>query len=472
MADLISQKVMSYQNVSPSKTYTPPAERKEVTAEEKTFREKLRDNKTNIIAGGLITGGAILLYLGLTRPGKNDIFDKYINGRIEEMVSIVDKFSDFAGKKIESAFKKSLSYITKYKETYIINPKAYTSKLEPADTPQKVMAAQDTAFGRLYQIFNGGMKSSKDDFSVLFQRIKYEVMGEVSGQQNRTALALKDYLSLPHGNNFAEDMLQEVEAHLDSKQKSLLDFMERLKNTKINIAENFQFGQLANAITESRLSGTRTKEALLDTAFGKIRQMLSLDKGFEPMYKQRRYDLSEIKSLDEYLKPTKSPDEVMQNFEQNVFMDILEKTDLGKMSEDEVRRAFYRMPKDYNLKDLRYLIDRIRLHGVVAAAEKADGGQAGIYKALEVKLEYLSNILNDFGEKELLRCCGFDIEKLNPDQIEGCMAHLSKASRRLGYENFSIMNREMLKTSEDYAKLKLSNYAEMIEDNPKKFFVG
>jgi hypothetical protein len=468
MADLLSQKLISVQNVSQNNAYTSSVENKTTTAnEERNFRDILRENKTNIIASGLITGGAILLYLGLTRPGKSDIFNKYINGRIAEMVSIVDKFSDFATEKMETAFKESLSYIANYKKTHIVNSEAFISKLKPADTPQKVISAQDTAFGRLYQTFKDGIKNYMDDFSVLFQRIKYSMRGEVSTEQHRTTLKLRDYCTLPHSEKIDEDMIGSAETRLSSKQKSLIDFMERLKNTKTNIAENFQFGQMAEAITESRLSATRTKEAMLDIAFDKIRKMMSLGKDFEPMYKQHRYDLSKVQSLDEYLKPGKIPDEVMQSFEPNMFMEILEKTDLSKLEEKDVNSIFYKMPYDYNLKDLRYLIDRIRLHSIVDAEKSGK-----VYNAMAIKLEHLSNILNDFGEKELLKRCNFDIEKYNPDLIEARLYRINQVSRRMGYENFSVMNREMLKVNESYADLKLPKFADVIEGNPAKYFKG
>ena len=471
MADLISQKLISSQNVSPQWAYTPSVEKKSAENTEKAFSDRLRENKTNIIAGGLITGGTVLLYLGLTRPGKNKIFDKYISGRMEKMDSIVKSFSDFVSEKIESSSNELFSYIAKYRKTHIANSEEYIPKLKAADEPKKVLTEQDNAFGVLYQNFKEGIKNYKDDFSVLFMKIKYGVKGEISGKQNRTILALKDYLTLPRGD-FDEELLKGVEMHLAGKQKKLLAYMERLKNTEINKIENLRFQQMADAITESRFSVTRTKEAILDTAFDKVVKMLNLGKDFEPKYRLRRYDLGGIKSINKYLKPISIPDKVMENFEPNLFMEILTKTDLDKLSEDDIRAIFFRMPFDYNLKDLRYLIDRIRLHRALAAAEKPYGQSAKVYKTMEVKLEYLSNILNDYGEKELLKYCDFDIEKLNPDQIEGKMAYINKVSRRLGYENFSVMNREMLKTNEKYAKLQLPNYAEMIEGNPKKFFVG
>ena len=471
MADLISQKLISSQNISPVTAYTSSVEDKSSITDEKTFGDKLRENKTNIIASGLITGGAILLYLGLTRPGKSDVLSKYTDEQMKKMDSAVKKFYDYVVEKVEESFKEPLSFISDYRKTHIVDPADYVSLTKMSGDAQKIVAAQDIAFSTLNKTVNKGGANDKDEFATLFRRIMYRVRGEISGQQYRTTLELKDYRTLPQCEAMDKELIGNAEVRLESKQENILDYMERIKNTKLNIVERFQFGQIADAITESRLSKTRAKESVLDTAFEKIREALNLE-DFVPMFRQSGYDLSEIKSLDTYLKPKNFPKEVMQNFEQNIFTEVLEKTDLTKLSEKELNGIFYKMSYDYNLKDLRYLIDRIRLHEVAASAQKDTEKYAKNYKAMAVKLEYLSNVLNEYGEKELLRFCECDFGKLNSYQKEAKMVSINKVSRRLGYENFSIMNREMLKTNERYMAMELPKFAEEIESNPELYFIG
>ena len=472
MADLISQKLISSQNVSQVTAYTSSAEDKSSKTDERTFGDKLRENKTNIIASGLITGGAILLYLGLTRPGKSDVLSKYTDEQMKKMDSAVKKFYDYVVEKVEVSFKEPLSFISDYRKTHIVNPADYVSLVKVSDDAQKVVAAQDIAFSTLNKTVIKGGANDRDEFATLFRNIMHRVRGEISGQQNRTTLELKDYRTLPHCEETDKELISNAEVRLESKHENILDYMERIKNTKLNIVERFQFGQIADAITESRLSKTRTKESVLDTAFEKIREALNLDKDFVPVFRQSRYDLSEIKSLDRYLKPHSIPEKFLKDFEPDNFINILKDEDLSKWTDDDLRKAFWQISRNYNLKDLRYLIDRIRLHEVTAASQKDTEKFASVYKAMEIKLKHLSNVLNEYGEKELLRCCDCDFGKLNPYQKEAKMISIDKVSRRLGYENFSIMNRELLKTNERYMAMELPKFAEEIESHSELYFVG
>lgn len=475
MADLVIQKMISIPQVSQNKTYTSFGAGNDAKNQDRTPKQVLSDNKTNILAGGLITGGAVLLYMGLTRPGSKASFNKFINSQIREMEKAVNKFADDFGKKVESAFEKTYESISDYRKTHIVKPADYLVQVNAIRDAEKLVEAQDITFDAL----NSAGRSlgefrinPMDEFSVRFNREKTKVLNESARDQNRVVGVLKDCSSLPEGTKIDEDLLSSGAKRLVAAKDNFIDYMEKVRETKLNIVSKFQYRQMADAVTESRLAQARSKEAVLDKSFEKLREILKSDSDLVPLYEIRRYDLSGEKSLSNMLKVHRIPKKVQKNFEPSVFMKTVAEKDLNELSQKDIEGIYIRIQKGYNLKDLRYLIDRVRLHGAVCSADPKLQNDARAYKYMEVKLEYLSNLLNDYGERALLKACDCDLGKLNDGQKEAKLYYISRESRRLGYENFGIMNEAMLKTSEEYQKLGISKYADYIEENPELFFMG
>ena len=94
----------------------------------------------------------------------------------------------------------------------------------------------------------------------------------------------------------------------------------------------------------------------------------------------------------------------------NYFLAALEQ-DFTGLSEADVRKFFYSSSPDNNLRDLGYLIDRLRLRQAILKAR--NNGKKSVYDTLIPKLEYFSARLNEFGKRELLIRCSADFGSMN-----------------------------------------------------------
>lgn len=475
MADLITQKLGYTHAVSHNLTYTFPAENNKRSDTQKTFRDVVEENKSNIIAGGLLSVGALFIYLGVSRPGTVKAFNKFINGRIVDMRKAVQDYGAKTKEFIGSSFKETMGHILDYRSTKIVDSSKYLTRINSESNPELLAVYQDGIFSTLSRMDNHLGANDMDAFSGEFYAELGKVLSGIYSKQNRTGSILFDYATLPPKTKLKKELLESGKERLTAEYLSSLDYMGRVRDKELAKVYVTQFKQMADAITESRKSQTTAKETVLDATYGKVRELLGLGEDFVPSYKQQRYDLGTEK-VD--LTPLAIPDKVLSNFERNIFIDTIRSVgngrnnDLTSLSEEDLRIIYQNIPNGYNLKDLRYLIDRVRLHGAISSANTETKAEADIYKQMEIRLKYLSNILNDVGEKELLKSCDCDFGKLNEVQRHSKLYYISKNSRRMGYEDFSIMNAEMLKKSEEYGKLELPKFADVIENNPRLYFIG
>ena len=473
MLDSVSQKVVSSQNVSKKNTYTSFREDSSSQGEN-SLVENINKNKTNIFAAGLITGGAILMYMGLARPGKFELFNRYINSRIESMEGIAEKYSDFVRDKIRTSFRAASDFISEYKKNHILDASGYLTQINVAPDAQRAVKAQDMAFDTIYNLNKKNSYTASDigEFSSRFTRIKYDVSRKIYKQRNRAQLELSDYVILPQkdAGKIGEDLMEGGGERLKNIRDNLVEYIGRVFDTHISSTARVQYKQMAEAIVEGRASATQTKELVLETAFEKVRQLLNLGEDFVPMYKTEKYDLSQVKNLSGYLKPQVIGQDILKAFDDDRYIMMGLNADLTKPNKLFLRDMFYGSSKDYNLKDLRYLIDRVRLHGAVAEAAPETKAQAKVYDKIALKLEYLSNILNDYGKAELMKYCKCDFSKLNVEQRRARLYYIGNAARRLGFEDFSAMHEYLMKNSDIYKDLDLAKYSKIIEADPEAYF--
>ncbi len=452
-------------------TQSFPAFKQENSDEKKDFIQTVKDNKMNILAGGLLTGGAVLLYLGLTKPGKYKLFNNFVEEKISDMENIVRKFSDYATDNIVNSFKETVEYISAYRKTHIFKPTEFLHEINMLKDPSKLADAQDLAFSAIYaQKKNlSYVAGDIDEFATKFNKIKYRVTVELERQKHRTEMELDDYRRLPKSKElYTPQKTEAAETRLNTAQNNLIKYMNRVKDARLNTAIKSQYRQMANAIVESCLSVNKSKETILDTTFGKIKRLLHLGEDFVPEYNLARYELPTDSSLASHLKPQTIPDDISKNIDSNLFLKIVEEEDLRGITDKDIKKIFFKTPVEYNLKDLRYLIDRIRLREALVT----DGKDKRAYNSVIVKLKYLSNRLNDFGEKQVVEFADFDFTKLNEEQRRAKLYYLSTAGRRFGFESFDLLNAHMLKNSGTYRNLSLKDHAKHINNNPDLYFVG
>ena len=477
MVNFINEKVITTPGISQNYAYTQkrlPSEQKEKNVLSQVKSVDLKSDKSQkLISAGLITGGGLLLYYGLTRPGKAKIFDKFIQNKIFNMEIIANRYRTFVQDIVGSSFVKSAEYISEYKASRFLNPSDSVIQIRMFNDPEKIANAQDLAFDAILNVNRSNVKAGNSDFgefASMFDDIMRRTTGEIDSAKRRTSMELDDFMHLPKiKEEFSADQVEEAEGRLIAANRSLDLFMDELKKFRLDAVSKHQFAQMADAVVQSRHLQTKTKQNIVNAAFEKVKDILKLGDDFVPLYNRGKYDVGSLEEITKYLRPQCIPKRIQKQTEPNVYLDTVMKRDLRNLSEKEIKEIFYTTPYENNLKDLRYIIDRYRLRHAVALAQNSD--DASVYQGIVIKLEYLSNVLTDFGKGQLLERCNKDFGKMSVGQRHSALYYISTISRRLGYESLEAMDKDLYKNSSVYRDLNLHSYMPIIKDNPYLYFV-
>lgn len=478
MAKLMVENSIISPNISKNYTYiyTPePKDKKEESAISHIKSNDLPQDKKNLklLSAGLITSGGLLFYYGLTRPGKNKIFEQFVQNKIFNMEIIANRYRTFVSEIVDSSFLKTAEFITNFKNTRFLNPSDSIIQIKMLSDPEKIANAQDLAFDAILNVNCSRQRAGTSEFgefTSLFENIMRKTTDTIDREKHRTNIELDDFIHLPKiKEKFSPDLIEELESRLISANRSLDMFMEELKKFRLEAISRQQFAQMADAIVHARQLQTISKQNIINASFEKVKHILKLGNDFIPLYNKGKYNIGTLEEISEFLKPQKIPTRICKQTEANVYMKTILKQDLSNLSEKQLKSIFYKTPYENTLKDLRYMIDRYRLRHAVALSQKSE--DAPIYEGMIIKLEYLSNILEDYGKGKLLEKCTKDFDQMTVGQRRASLYYISTVAKRLGYENLEAMDKDLYKTSELYKNSNLHFYMPIIKDNPNLYFV-
>ncbi len=477
MVNIIADKYISTPVVGKNFAYTSSVPlQKEISENEHKIHKPLNtisDKQQKYISGGLITGGAILLYYGLTRPGKAKVFDRFIRNRIFDMETIANRFRIFVLNTITSSFEETATHIQKFEKTRFLNPADSVIQINMLTNPEKIANAQDLAFDAILNTNRSRRKSGTSEFGYFdtkFSNIMRRVTDEIDAEKHRTTIELDDYLHLPKAKEkYSPNQVEEAESHLVNANRSLDMYMTDLIKFRLEAVKKQQYTQMTDALVHARKMQTITKQTIINSSFERVKKLLGLPKDFIPLYDKDMYELGSMEEISKYLAPQKIPARIRKQTEYNVYMETLTHVDLRNLNEEQLKNLFFRTPYENNLKDLKYLIDRYRLRHAIAKVQQTK--DLPIYEGIVVKLEYLSNRLNEFGKDLLLSRCDKDIVNMSVDQRKSTLYYISTVAKRLGYESLEVMDADLYKTSSAYKNFNLHSYMPIFKENPEIYFV-
>ena len=237
----------------------------------------------------------------------------------------------------------------------------------------------------------------------------------------------------------------------------------------IENAVRSQHGQMAQAITESRKLQNLAKENIINTSFYQAKKLLNLPDDFGPSY-LKIPQLSDFDGrLDSIeLKPITVPPRLKEIYDDNNYFKLAIENDFTDLSENDMLKIFYSISPDENLKDLGYLIDRLRLRQAILKTKNGD--KKSVYDVIIPKLEYLSARLHEFGNRDLFTRCSVDFDSMNVTERSDVLRHIYNTASRLGYESIADMASALAKESSNYRTLNIRNYMKIFKDNPDIYF--
>ena len=425
--------------------------------------------KKYALPAGLLTGGGILLYLGLRRPGKNKLFNTHIKNQIFNMEKKVHEFTAFVRTSVEDIAGESSNYITNYKAAHHINPIEYSSRLKVFRRPEKLAEAQDLSFEAISNHTNFGMEDMSE-FSSVFNRLKGAAEEQIVNKKRlvKSAISENVHITLPKAEKYS-DMVEAGENHLITMQNSLSSQLDVIQKTRIENAVRSQHGQMAQAITESRKLQNLAKENIINTSFYQAKKLLNLPDDFGPSY-LKIPQLSDFDGrLDSIeLKPITVPPRLKEIYDDNNYFKLAIENDFTDLSENDMLKIFYSISPDENLKDLGYLIDRLRLRQAILKTKNGD--KKSVHDVIIPKLEYLSARLHEFGNRDLFTRCSVDFDSMNVTERSDVLRHIYNTASRLGYESIADMDSALAKESSNYRTLNIRNYMKIFKDNPDIYF--
>lgn len=425
--------------------------------------------KKYVLPSGLLAGGGLLLYLGLRKPGKNKFFNTHIKNQVFSMEKKVHEFTAYVRDSIADISGESADYIQSYKAAHHINPVEYSSQLKVFRRPEKIAEAQDLSFDAIESRTNFGIKDI-EEFASMFGKLKNTAEERIVDKKNlmRTAMSDNVHVTLPKAEKYT-DLIEQGENYLITMQNALSSQLDGIQKTRLETAVRYQHGQMAQAITESRRLQYLAKENLINSSFYQVRKHLNLPEDFGPSY-IRIPEVSDfnknLANID--LHPVKVPPSLKEIYNDNNYFIAALEQDFTDLSEADVRKFFYSSSPDNNLRDLGYLIDRLRLRQAILKAR--NNGKKSVYDILIPKLEYLSARLNEFGKRELLLRCSANFDSMNVVQRRESIQQIYNTASRLGYESISYMDSALAKESSSYRTLNIRNYMKIFKDNPDIYF--
>ncbi len=430
--------------------------------------DKNNSRKKYVLPAGLLSAGGILLYFGLRNPSKNKLFNNHIKNQIFGMEKKVYEFTAFVRNSIEDIAQESSVYIRKYKASHHINPVEYSSQLKVFRRPEKIAEAQDLSFEAIESRTNFGMDDIRK-FSSMYTGIKNIAEEKVINKKKivKSAMDGSVQISLPKTKKYT-DMIEQGENNLITMKNTLSSQIDEIQKTRFESAVRYHHGQMAQAITESRRLQYLAKENIINSSYYQVKKILSLPEDFGPSYAK----IPQVSDFDDKLttmelKPITVPPRLKEIYDDKFFKIALE-MDLTDLSEKDVKEIFYNTSPDDNLRDLSYLIDRLRLRQAILKAKNND--KKSVYDVIIPKLEYLSARLNEFGKRELLVKCSANFDSMNTFTRREALSQIFDTASRLGYASITDMDSSLIKESPNYRILNLRNYMKIFRDNPDIYF--
>ena len=469
MVKLITEKTILPNSTIQSQTYYTPQNEpaKNVPSKENN------SNKNLFFPLSLIAGGGILLYLGLKNPSKSKQVENFVKNRCAQMDSKINGFVNFVKNIIDEQYKEASTFIRNFKEERFLSPSNSVVHINMFDEPNKLANALDLAFEAIYskdkELYKGGA-SCYDIFRGKITDISTQVSRAIDREKNRISLKLTDFTHMSQFKNGGEEeLLQSGGNQLISMRNSIVMQMDSIQKSQLQAMQKRQLVNMADVIVQYRTLKTQTKEHIIDTSFNRVRHALKLDDNFVPLYNKTPYNLNEFENLQQALMPQNIPLKFKKIFGDNIFIRIAQEVDLNNLSQEDLVKLFNKITYDYNLKDLGYLIDRIRLRQATLGTNHPI--QKEKYNALIAKLEFLSNELHKFGREELIKRCQKDFSQMNYGQINSALYQINTVSRRLGYESIELMDKDLAKNNPIYSGFNIRNYMKLFKDYPELYFM-
>jgi hypothetical protein len=460
MTNLITERIQTTAQLSTVKNTVARPEQKTSTKEKKTSLDK------KLLPMGLLSAGAILLYLGVRTPSNVKFFNKEVQNHFPKMKEVQDNFFKSLNNILESAFPKSKEHIETFSTSNRTDLATYVSRISHGASAQEVLNSLNSIFEDLTKRgkYKGGANDF-DSFSVKLSKEKRELSENIDLKRHKAKQVLNDFVHVPEFRDGKhKDKIEQARNSLEAYSSKLSNEIDSECDLKLNEITKQLYCNMKEAIIRKRQSLIGAKEVSIETAFKKFREILGLPESFIPQNKA-------IPTLTNFSKL--SPQELKPkalNFETlpNRYLHIVERTDFSKITEKGLENIFAQTSPENNLRDLAFLIDRINLEKALAIAENRPN-----IKDFDIcisKLEFLLNKLHSVGEKELLNRSSINFDNLPAERIRPKLCLIAQTYKKMGITTLENMDEHLVQSNPNYQAFNIRKHIKEFTDNPEEFF--
>lgn len=470
MVNLITENLLKNQSYVSNKTASKssPAVKRE-DAPVKNKKQYFPGEKQALGLGMLLTGAG-LLWCAVSTPGKMKFFKEDIVNKSVKMGAAANDCENYIRAFKTPVAPESERYIQEFLKTRCAKPQDFIINSGENPTAKSILDMQYNGFVRAakYGEVQKAGASYFGEFGVKLEREKYKWLDNIWAKVHETKKVLKDCTKVLNFRfGLHSKKVKQAEANLEQMAES---FGRTLDKTVVNTVEQetrAKYLEMSQILTKSRKSKVEAKENLINSAFIEMRKTLGLPEDFAPSYGKIPTADNFKKLSKQDLLPVKLPEFDGRDYSNNYYINVIENTDFSKLKKVDLRRIFYKMPYDENLKDLGFLIDRIRLE----KAGLTDKSKIDVCQNVIAKLEYLSNKLHKSGHADLLKKSDIDFAGMSEEKRRASLYNISTVSRRLGYETIEDLFEKLIKNNPKYKDLSIRDYGDIIKSNPELYFL-
>lgn len=427
-----------------------------------------------LLPAGIITGGGILMYLGVKNFTKTGKLKNYVDQQFKLMDIKRNKYVKFVQDSINSIFPDTISYIQNFKAERHFSSAAPLKTLKASENLTELITNQDNAFTLIEKHNNKCEKSGRtpyDSFLTHLEEQRQKVWSQAAPKRDEVSMEFQDMANLPDFKDGSHKKLVNLSREiLNNKKEKTIKKMNKYTDDELLHITRAYATQMTDTILEIRTAQTNAKENFINSAFKRVNEIIGNNEEIlKPTYSKLPTLEKFLKLTPEQLKVQKIPEELITTFGNNTYFKAVLEKDFNKLDTKDLEKLFYGSPYENSLKDLGYLIDRLRLRQAIAKAENSESSE--IYNTIIPKLEYLSVKLHELGEKEIIARCSKDFSNMSLEQKKVALYQVNVVSKHLGYESILKMDDKLVATNYDYKNSNIRSFMELFRKNPDIYFL-
>jgi len=427
----------------------------------------------NTAATALAGGGALLLYLGCKNPSVTKSIKKLYNEKSVEFMRSVANFREETQRIFTEHYKNIEPYIEYIRTEKIFNPNPARLKIPETKNSTEVLDILDTSFAQIRKARQKRLSPQLSDMDEARQAVygtNYYAYRDAEQNKTKTAADMITKSLMPRFKDGKhKELLTRYEEELAEMVSTAKEKMSKIQTQTSDEFRQTYCSTISAMISRFRKNNLNSAQTIMKDSFKRIGRMLGCDETFRPLFITGKTSKNFNALALNDLRPEKLselPDKIIT---EPYVKYLLENIDFKELSGNTLKKIFYGMPENFDIKKLDLVTDRIRLQQAVELTRKEKENHE--LKILAGKLEYLSLKLEEYGKTELLSKCDRNFTGITDEALKAKLYYVHKAAMRLGLYDLDDVDLFLTKNVSGYANTNVKQAVKKARSNPELFYM-